>query len=456
MLLHNKKILLVGLGLQGGGVATVKWLVRRGAKVTVLDAKTKTELAPSLLKLRSWQVKYIFGRNSLANLADFDILVQNPAVPQNHPLIILARKLRLPIVNEASLFFTNCPAPIIGISGSKGKSTTAALLGYIFKKYNSHTIVAGNIRDQIMLDVLPKIKPTTSVILELSSWHLEGLGRWRLSPQLSIVTNILPDHLNRYRNLKDYAQAKSNIWLWQKKEDKVILNYDNIWTRKMGKCAPSQVYWFSTKQPVARGSYLSHKNIYYRDRNKVVKVLSVSSVKLLGEHNLGNILAATVAALTSSVPLSCVRWGLKNFKGLHSRLALVATRRKISYYNDTTATTPEAAIAAIKAFPGRQIILIAGGTDKNLSYQALAKLIKQRINHLILLPGSATNKLVVNLGKNYRYVRVSSMQQAVKLAKRQAKPNQIVLLSPGAASFGLFVNEWDRGEQFIKAVKKLA
>ncbi len=455
MLYRNQKVLLVGLGLQGGGVATVKWLIKQGAKVTVTDLKTSRQLNNSLIKLNRYPVKYLLGTNSVPSLKQFDLLIQNPAVPRDHPLIIKAKKLGLPIENEASLFFKNCPAPLIGITGSKGKSTATSLLGHIFKQYNSHSVVAGNIRDQIMLDVLPKIKVHTPVILELSSWHLEGLGRWRLSPSVSVVLNILSDHLDRYLNLKDYARAKANIWLWQHKQDKVILNYDNKWTRKMGQLAKSQVYWFSNRHQVERGSYLDHKTIYYCEGNKKEKVLPSTQIKLLGEHNLGNILAATTVALACKVPLSKVRQGLRTFRGLHSRLELIVRRHKISYYNDTTATTPEAAIAAVKIFPHRQVVLIAGGADKKLSYQALARLIKSRVNKLILLPGSATDKLVVSLGKDYVYQQASSMPEAVRLAQGVAKPNQVILLSPGAASFGLFVNEWDRGEQFIKAVKKL-
>ncbi len=455
MNLQNKKVLLVGLGLQGGGVSTVKWLVKQKAKVTVSDLKNKQQLVKSLRALSGLSAIYHFGRHPLTILKHQDLVVQNPAVPNNSKIIQTAEAKGIPIENEASLFFKFCPAPIVAITGSKGKSTTTSILGNIFKKYNFQAVVAGNIRDQIMLDVLPKIKTNTPVILELSSWQLEGLGRWRLSPQVSVVTNILPDHLNRYVGLKDYAQAKANIFLWQKKSDKVILNYDNPWTKKMASQAKSQIYWFSSKQPVTRGAYIFKGNIYYREENKKLDVLPISQIKLLGKHNLDNILAATATALACGVPLVKVRQGLKTFKGLHSRLELIAIKHKVAYYNDTTATNPDATIAGIKTFSRQRLVLIAGGMDKNVVYTKLANLIKKKVKQLILLPGSATDKLVAQLGRNYFYQRASSMREAVDLAKNYAKSSQVVLLSPAAASFGLFVNEWDRGEQFIKAVKSL-
>ncbi|MFH1866760.1 MAG: UDP-N-acetylmuramoyl-L-alanine--D-glutamate ligase [Patescibacteria group bacterium] len=455
MKFKGKKVLMVGLGLQGGGVATVKWLVRAGAKVTVTDLKTSQQLRISLRKLRGYRVSYVLGKNPPSLLKGQDLLVQNPAVPNNSPLIKLALKKKIPIENEASLFFKLSPAPIIGVTGSKGKSTIASWLGVMFKLVNPQTVVAGNIRDQVMMEVLPKIKPSTKVILELSSWQLEGLARWCLSPQVALVTNILSDHLDRYQSLIQYTKAKANIFYWQKPRDIVVLNYDNKLTRKLGPQTVSKLIWFSTKHPVKIGGYLKQGSAWFRQGKRVVELFKIKDIQLQGQHNLVNALAAATVAYAVGLAASKIRQAIKSFTGLHSRLQLVKTVKGVKYFNDTTATIPDACVAALEAFRGKVVTLIAGGNDKKLSYRKLAQLIKQRVQHLILLPGTATDKLLASLPTSYQVWQVCSMLQAVKKADQLTLQDGIVLLSPAASSFGLFINEWDRGEQFVKVVRAL-
>lgn len=449
-MLKGKKILQLGLGLQGGGVATARWLVKQGGLLTVTDLKNKTQLANSLKNLKGYKTKYILGKHP-GSVKGFDIVVQNPAVPNSSDLIQEAIRKNIPIENEASLFFKSCPASIIGVTGSKGKSTTTALLGHIFKAYKKATVVAGNIRDHVMLDVLAKIKKNTPVILELSSWQLEGLNRWRLSPHLAVITNVLPDHLDRYSSMTQYAEAKFGIFKWQKKDDKAVLNFDNAITKKFANKIEAKIYWFSTAQEVACGCFIKNNAIYFKD-NKVIKVMPLWQIKLPGAHNLGNVLAAVTAALASGLSVKTVSGAVASFTGLHSRMQLIAQIAGIKYYNDTTATTPEATIAALDIFNDKKTILIAGGKNKNLKYSNLAKVIKKSVKQLILLPGSATDLLLKNNLKGVKHFRAKDMKQAVKSARTAAVSGDRVILSPGAASFGLFVNEWDRGGQFIKFV----
>ena len=253
MKLKGKKVLVVGLGLQGGGLATVRWLLHQRARVSVTDLKNRRQLESSLKNLGHLPIKFVLGKHPLSLLRGVDLVVQNPAVPNSLPLIRRAERLGIPIEGEASIFLKMCPAPVIAVTGSKGKSTVASWLGFMFKNAGYHTMVAGNIRDRLMLSILPNINPNTKVVLELSSWQLENLGRFKLSPPLAVITNILPDHLDRYKNMSQYAQAKANIWRWQSKSDKAVLNWDNIITRKLGRLAQSKIFWFSTQAKVSVG-----------------------------------------------------------------------------------------------------------------------------------------------------------------------------------------------------------
>ncbi len=452
----NQRVLVLGLGLHGGGVAVARFLARQGAQVTVSDKKNKSELALSLDKLKNLSIKYVLGEHPESLLGDCDLIIQNPGVPADLSLLNQARQQKIPIENEASLFFKLCPSNlIIGVTGSRGKSTTSTILGSILKLWQKDTQVAGNIRDQLMFDVLPKIKKHTPVVLELSSWHLEVMGEHKIRVLSALITNIYPEHLNRYKSFAAYRSAKEQIFKWQKRNDNLVLNYDNKYTRQFGKKAIAKVWWWSIKNKVSRGCFVKNNTVYFKNKSKVVSLFNLSDIKLLGEHNLANVLSAVTLARVIGVPIDYIKLGIKNFVGLHDRLELIAEIKKVSYYNDTSATSPEAVIAALNALSARPIILIAGGVDKNLNYKELAEVIKKRVKQLILLPGTASDKIKQSLGGVYKFKTVSSMLQAVTLAKKLARVGDIILLSPGAASFNLFKHEFDRGEQFKKVVFKL-
>lgn len=453
--LKNKRVLVLGLGLHGGGVAVVRWLVRHKAFVTVSDIKSRQELDSSLRLLKKMPIHYVFGSHPASLLKKCDLIIQNPGVPAELSLLKLARRAGILIENEASLFLKLCPSKnIIGITGSKGKSTTTALLGAIFKIWNKHTVVAGNIRDTVMFQVLDGLTKQTPVILELSSWHLELVGEQHLHIPQAVITNILPEHLNRYSSLQAYAKAKSYIFRYQNKNDVVVLNYDNKLTRQFGKIARSRVYWFSVNHSVPRGIFVSRGVAWWRDYKKQ-KLFSVDNIKLLGQHNLANVLAAVASARLGGVPTTTIIKAVKKFTGLHDRLELIAVKNKVKYYNDTTATAPVAVQAALRTLKIKPLVLIAGGTDKLLDYSDLACDIKKYVALLILLPGTATVKLQANLLNFKKVLLARNMTEAVKLASIFAQSGGTVLLSPGAASFGLFRHEFDRGEQFVRAVKKL-
>ena len=295
--------------------------------------------------------------------------------------------------------------------------------------------LAGNIRASV-LEELPKITKDTVVILELSSWQLEDPKPHKKSPQIAVITNIMPDHLNRHKGMKDYIEAKKLIFKFQKPKNFLIVNRDDKIVREFGKPA------------CGRGKKAKSKIIFY-SKKRAVKYSKY--IKLAGKHNLNNISAAITVAKIFKILDSTIKKTLKNFKGIEGRLEFVKEIKGVKYYNDTTATTPEATIVALKSFPAGKIILIAGGTDKNLNFKELARVILKKVKVLILLPGTATKKLEK---ASLRLVarRAKNMKEAVKFARENAKKGDIILLSPGCASFGLFQHEFDRGEQFQRSL----
>jgi len=451
----NLRVLVLGLGVQGGGLAVTQWLLKQGAKVTVSDLKTRRELKDSLFKLTGQPIKYVLGRHPLSLLKECDLIVQNPGVPRDLALLKQARRQGIKIENEVTLFLKLCPSRrLIAVTGSKGKSTTASLLGQLLKSTWPKTVVAGNIKDNLLFKVLDQLKPTTPVVLELSSWQLELVREQGLRLAQAIITNLLPDHLNRYRSMNDYISAKVGIFIGQRAEDNLVLNYDNLPSRRLLQQAKGRVYWFSLKRPV-RGAYCNHGVIYWQSGKKPQKVIKVTELNLPGEHNLANVLAAVSGACLFGVSISKIRTTLPQFKGLHDRLQQIRVWHGRRFYNDTTATAPVATEAALRALSGQPIVLIAGGQDKSLPYGGLASLIAQQNVKVVLLPGSATDKLVKLLPSRVRFKRACNMVQAVRIAARWAPSKGIVILSPAAASFGLFKHEFDRGQRFVAAVRAL-
>ncbi len=456
-LFTGRRIVVLGLGLHGGGVAVTKWLVKNKAKVTVTDIKTKDQLASSLKQLKGLPITYVLGKHPVSLLENCDLVIQNPGVPEENVFLNQAKKRGIAIENEASLFLKLCPTKkIVAVTGTRGKSTTVSLLGQIMRSKVGHTVVAGNIRDTLLFDVLDKLNDSSTVVLELSSWQLEMVGKYNLRIPAAIVTNVLPDHLNRYRNFSAYARAKASIFRGQKYDDVLVLNYDNVVTRNFSRQAKAKVYWFSQRKKVVRGCYAQSGRVYWRDGDKTKFIFSRDDISVVGDHNLANVLAASTAGLTLGMGVGKIRAAVKKFKGLHDRLEFVRKINKVVYYNDTTSTSPDAAIAALRSFTDKPIVLIAGGTDKKLLYDSMARTIRHQAVKVILLPGTATVKLQQALKGYKEQLLALTMNQAVRLAKQLAAPGAVVLLSPGAASFGLFLHEFDRGEKFKQAVKSLS
>jgi UDP-N-acetylmuramoylalanine--D-glutamate ligase len=452
----DKRVLIMGLGLHGGAVAVVKWLLKNKSKLTITDVKTKQELKNSLDKIKTKQkIKYTLGGHDIKDFVDQDLIVQNPGVPADSKYLIKARQNKIPIVNEAVMFFGLYPGKSIGITGTRGKSTTATILHHILKTKIKSNVVAGNIATNPMFTVLDKIKKNTWPVLELSSWHLENMAEYKKSPHIAVVTNVLVDHLNRYKNFAAYKKAKLAIVKNQNKDDIAVLNADNVHSYGFAKQTKAKKFFFSLHKKV-RGAYLCKDWICFYDGQKKSRIMPIQEIKLLGEHNLANILAAVTVAKIIGVGNKNIRLAVSKFKGVDYRLQYKGRVKGIDIFNDSTSTTPDATQAALRAMQCRQVVLIAGGEDKQLDYRGLAKTIKEIANFVILLSGTGSEKLIKELTKidypAYKLVTdINKLKNAWRLSlKHVNKQAGCILFSPAAASFNMFDNEFDRAKQFDK------
>ncbi len=461
--LAGKRVLVMGLGVHGGGLGVAAWLVKQGARVTVTDLKNAEQLAASLNALRGLPIQYVLGEHREQDFADSDLVVRNPGVPRESPWLEFARQHDIPVEMEMGLFLERLPrgaAQVVGITGTKGKTTTTLMVGAILAAANPKTVVAGNLRISA-LELLDRIDADTPVVLELSSWQLEALPPHRISPHIAAITNISADHLNRYRDLDDYADAKAIIFRYQQPGDFVVLNFDNRILTHLSSRAFSNVVWTSAKRPLNQGACRDGDWLTWRWNGEAQRVIKIQDLGVIGEHNVENALNAIGIAGIWGATSEQMAAALAAWKGTAHRQELVRDLGGVRYVNDTTATAPAAAIAAIETYaPSAQsIVLIAGGADKALDFAEMARVISKRVRHLVLLEGTATDKLesaVRETGSAEILAgRFDELPAAIERARNLARPGDVVLLSPGCASFGMFANEFERGEAFRRLVAAL-
>lgn len=462
-LFQDKRITVFGLGLNDGGVGTVAFLADQGAReIIVTDIKNREELAPSLQKLARYKnITYVLGQHRPEDFTHVDMVIKNPAILWTNEYVKLALSHRIPVEMDSSLFFRLCPAPIIGVTGSKGKTTTASLIAHMLDQAGEKVVRVG-ISQIGVLGKLKDIRKDNIVVFELSSWRLSALAHLKQSPHIAVLTNIYPDHLNYYKTMAAYVADKKNIFNFQKQNDIVVANFDDAMVREMVQDAVGSILWSSVKQPIdGDGAWYRGETLFVSNQGKEQVLLPVEDIPLLGEHNKTNILLAALATLSYGLSLKEVRAGIASFSGISNRLEKIKEVNGVTYYNDTAATIPDAAVAALTSFE-QPIILLAGGSDKNLEFSGLAQAIVKRPKQTIFFKGAGTEKLLLAIRallpekeKERHFDVVETMAQAVELATKNSEPGDIVLLSPGAASFGLFKNEFDRGEQFCKAVEAL-
>lgn len=448
----------MGLGLFGGGAGIAQFLARQGAQVTVTDLRNATELAPSIKQLEGLPVTYRLGGHCDEDFINTDMVIINPAVPKDSRFIRIARNNHVPMDTEIHIFFQLCPAPIIGITGSNGKSTTTTLTGKILQQTQRVTWVGGNIGKSLLLE-LNEIKPSDIVVLELSSFQLEELHNAKKSPVISVVTNISPNHLDRYSDMAGYIQAKKGVILHQKSGDYAILNYDDQELKRWEKECKGNVLWYSTKDVLTNGAFVKGNDIVLSVKGTTITVSCVSRIKIPGVHNLQNILAASCATYLAGANGQHIEKVVATFPGLEHRLEFVREVNSVRYYNDSKATTPESAIAAITAFQ-TPVILIAGGYDKGSDFGEFAGACAKRTKSVVLIGKTAgkIKELIIQKKTQKEPLPLftpNTFKEAFQQANALAKSGDIVLLSPACASYDMFLNYEERGRQFKTMVQAL-
>ena len=428
--LADKRVTVVGLGRFGGGLGATQWLCHQGARVTVSDLADADSLSESIAALDGLDVTLHLGGHDEKDFLSADLLVVSPAVPKDSPLLAAAEAAGVARTSEINLFLQRCAAPVVGVTGTTGKSTTVAMLGQVLSgAYTTH--VGGNI-GLSLLDSLGRIGPDHLVVLELSSFQLEDLSLTRLGPRAAVVTNLWPNHLDRHKTLEAYAAAKKNIFRFQRPGDVLFLNAACPALARWADEAPAEVEFFDPDDEPFQ-------------------------LTLPGEHNQANAQAAWAVARRFGVDREVAAAALRTFAALPHRLQFVAELHGVRYYNDSKCTTPEAAVAALEAFPPRSVVMIVGGYDKGASFEKLARLIAERVKAVVAL-GATREKILVEI-EQWRtqptpaIERATDLAGAVDLARTHACAGNAVLLCPACASYDMFTNYEQRGQAFTAMVQ---
>ena len=452
--LKFKKVAIIGLGVSN--LPLLDYMYGKNAKVTVFDEKEEKDIEKNILeKLKNYKFDYFLGKNCFENLKGFDIIFRSPSFLPTRKELVEEEKRGAIITSEIEMLMKLTPATIIGVTGSDGKTTTTSLIYSILKNAGYNTYLGGNIGIPLFTK-LNEMKPNDIVVLELSSFQLMGMD---VSPHIGVITNITPNHLNIHKDYQEYINAKKNIFKHQNKDDYIILNYDNDITRNCAKEAKSKVIFFSGKEKLENGFIVDNKIIKKCEDGIRTHILDCKDVLLRGEHNFENI-ATAIAATSSLVDIDKSIDTIKEFKAVEHRLEYVRTIDDVKWYNDSVSSSPTRTIAGLKSFD-EDIVLIAGGYDKNLDYTPIAKPILKKVKTLILL-GQTSGKIFDAVkeeeekeNKNIDIFMVNTLEEAVNLARKQAKVGEIVLFSPASASFDMFKNFADRGNKFKDLVNKL-
>lgn len=429
----GKKVLILGLGLNEGGVGSARFFAKNGAEVLVTDLKNETELAPSLEKLQEFSnIKYSLGGHKFEDIDWADIVIKNIAIKPGNEYVEYAKQKGKEVQTDIGIFLNEVsPKQIIGVTGTKGKSTTASLIYYAARKKYPNLILAGNIGKSV-LDALEKIDDKTLVILEISSFQLQPFGEKKVSPHFAVITNIFPDHLNYHKDMDEYVNAKKVIAKFQTDEDFLFLNTDD--------------------------KTINSKEFVEGLKGKIIKFSSDDlptdfMPTLKGEHNKLNYAAGLAVAKGINVPEDEALKNMNQFTGADYRLQKVYDKNGIIIINDSASTNPDAGIAALKTYPNS--IFIVGGMNKGLNYEELALEIAKSAKSVYLIEGSATDELRGLLKNEIIKGTFNDLEKLLEKVKQNLDPEERILFSPSATSFNIFHNEFDRGEKFNEAVEKV-
>ena len=449
-----RKVAVIGIGVSN--LPLLDYLYEKKAQVTVFDERSIEKIPQDTIKkINTYEFRYFYGKNCLENLKGFNIIFRSPScLPTRKELKDEADRGTI-VTTEVEMLMEMCPCKIIGVTGSDGKTTTTSMINAILKKAGYNTFVGGNIGTPLFTK-LPEIKPDDIVVLELSSFQLMNMS---VSPDIAVMTNITPNHLNIHKDYNEYIEAKKSIFKNQNENGILILNYDNNITRECSKEAKGKVIFFSSKEKLDNG-FIVDEDIVKECNDRVRKhILNTDEVILRGNHNFQNI-ATALAATKTLVDTDIAVEAIKKFKPVEHRIEFVREIDGVKWYNDSASSSPTRTISGLNAFK-ENIILIAGGYDKNLEYEPLAKPVVDKVSTLILI-GQTAEKIydvVKNESeKENKKININmcdTLEQTIEIAKKTAKKGDIVLFSPASASFDMFKNFADRGNQFKDLVNKI-
>lgn len=494
----GKRVTVLGLGVLSGGVASARYFAARGADVTVTDLQPEEALRKSIGALSPWPVRYVLGEHREEDITGADLVVVGPAVKDDNPFLRLARDRGVTLTTEMNLVFETCRRPITGITGSNGKTTTTRLLGALYQAADPAVMVGGNIGRSV-LNELEEEASDSPVILELSSFQLHRLAWILRSPAVAVVTNLSPNHLDWHGTFDAYERAKQHILHYQSPEDVAVLNADDERLRQWAPLCRGRVAWFSMEGPVETGCFVRDGQVVFRsasdvlgsagerdstgehnpgdepetsgERDSVVEresaaervICPMDSLRLPGPHNRANMLAAVTAACLGGIPTAAIRSTVEAFRGVEHRLEEIAEIDGVGYYNDSACTTPASTVTALRAFD-TPVVLIAGGYDKGTPFDSMASELVRRARAAVLI-GATAEAIETSIGKVCAadsavvkppvIARADSLDEAVRQSAGLAHPGDVVVLSPGCASFDMFTNFEERGQRFKKAVAAL-
>ena len=458
--LQNKRIAILGLGVEG--LSTVNYLFNHGITPTVLDEKL-TDKSPAIQTLQQLKIDYVLGINAFAQLSNYDIIFRSPGISSLREELIRFREQGGTITSHTQLFFDLSPAKIIGVTGTKGKGTTASLIYEMLLKEGIDAYLGGNI-GQPPMDFMDKLNAHSKVVLELSSFQLMDMTT---SPHIVVMLMVTSEHLDYHQDIYEYVEAKRNILRWQNAEDYAVINRDYIASNESDIYTEAKIFYISTESDGSTGCFVKDKEVHMIGLGVDEKVIKTEHILLPGKHNLENVCAAVMAATLAGVKRHNIAYVLKTFKGLQHRLQLVREFEGVKYYDDSFSTTPETAIAAIQSFTQPEV-LILGGSSKNSDFIQLGKVIRRAKNI----------KAIIGVGVEWERIKAQiesgnwgagdnrpemlfvegakNMHQIVQAACKIAQSGEVVLLSPACASFDMFRNYKERGEEFVQEVNSLS
>lgn len=459
---EGKTVIVIGAARQG--IALSRFLAQKGASVILNDRRSEDALADARRELDGLEITWVVGAHPLEILEKADMVCLSGGVPLELPIVQEAITRCIPLSNDSQIFLEETPCPVIGITGSSGKTTTTAWVGEIARKHfamkkpDHHVWVGGNIGNPLIQDI-DQMEAEDIAIMELSSFQLEIMTK---SPHIAAVLNLTPNHLDRHKTMPNYISAKSHILTHQSQADTAIMNRDDPLVRELFPEVVGRRITFGLNEPFDKqdASYYKRGKIYLQASGQVAKIIKADLINLRGTHNLYNALAAVAISAAAQFSLPAIYDGLANFEGVPHRLEFVREWAGAAWYDDSIATSPERALAALNSFD-EPIVLLAGGRDKDLPWEALAQKIRDKVDHLVVF-GEAADLILNGVGeirpstRPYSIDRCKNLAEAVQAASQRVNPGDVVLLSPGGTSYDEFTDFEERGKRFKQWVKELS